>query len=121
MNNNQIKRYCLALDLIDDPALIAQYEYWHQAENGWPEVKASIQSSGVLQMEIYRTGNRLFMIIEASNDFDFNRKAQEDANNAIVQQWENMMSKFQKPLSWAGNGEKWVLMNKIFQLQSPDF
>ena len=114
---NNIKRYCLALDLIDDPVLIAEYEYWHQAKNGWSEVKTSIQASGIFQMEIYRTGNRLFMIIETEKDFDFDRKAQQDARNSKVQEWEKMMSKFQQPLPWANDGEKWIIMNKIFQLQ----
>lgn len=59
-----MKRHCLALDLIDDPLLIAEYEHWHKAENGWPEIKKSILESGITALEIYRTGNRLFMIME---------------------------------------------------------
>ena len=47
-------RYCLALDLVDDPLLIAEYEHWHKTENAWPEIKKSILDAGVMQMEIYR-------------------------------------------------------------------
>ena len=111
-----MKRYCLALDLVDDPALIAEYENWHKAENIWPAIKKSILDAGITDMEIYRTGNRLFMIVEADDDFSFEKKGVMDAANSEVQKWEQLMWKFQQPLSWAKNGEKWILMDKIFQL-----
>lgn len=109
-----MKRYCLALDLVDDPELIEEYEYWHS--NGWPEIKESIIHSGIMEMEIYRTGNRLFMIVETEGDFSFERKSELDAANRKVQEWESMMWKFQKPLPWAREGEKWIMMTRIFQL-----
>ncbi len=111
-----MKRYCLALDLVNEPALIAEYENWHKAENGWPEIKKSILDSGITDMEIYRTGNRLFMIMETDSNFSFDRKATMDAANSKVQEWEKLMWKFQQPMPWATNGEKWILMDKIFQL-----
>ncbi len=111
-----MKRYCLALDLIDDNALIAEYENWHKAENCWPEIKKSILDSGITQMEIYRTGNRLFMIMDTDETFTFERKAAMDAANTKVQEWEQLMWKFQSSIPWAKPGEKWVLMDEIFQL-----
>jgi L-rhamnose mutarotase len=112
-----MKKYCLALDLIDDPQLIEEYENWHRKENIWPEIKKSILDAGIVNMEIYRTGNRLFMIIEANDDFSFERKASMDADNPKVQEWERLMWKFQQSLPWAKEGEKWLLMNKIFELK----
>jgi len=111
-----MKRYCLALDLKDDPRLIEEYEYWHKAENGWPEVRKSILEAGILEMEIYRTGNRLMMIMETSDLYNETAKAASDAANPKVQEWEQLMWKFQQPLPWAREGEKWVLMKQIFQL-----
>lgn len=111
-----MKRYCLALDLTDDPALIAEYEQWHKSENAWPEIKSSILDSGITAMEIYRTGNRLFMIMEVTDNFSFEKKAQMDNDNVKVQEWEALMWKFQQPIAWAKPGEKWVLMDKIFSL-----
>lgn len=108
-------RYCLALDLIDDAALIAEYEYWHK--NVWPEIIASIKDAGITNMEIYRTGNRLFMIMEANEHFDSAKKAAADNANPKVQEWEKLMWKFQQPLPWAKEGEKWILMDKIFNLE----
>jgi L-rhamnose mutarotase len=67
-------------------------------------------------MEIYRTGNRLFMIMETDETFDGAKKAVADTANPIVQKWENLMWKFQQPLPWAKEGEKWIAMDKIFQL-----
>ena len=111
-----MKRYCLALDLIDDPDLINEYEYWHKAENAWPEIRESITGSGITDMQIYRTGNRLLMIMETVDDFSFERKSDMDAANVKVQEWEKLMWKYQQPLPWAKSGEKWLLMDKIFQL-----
>ncbi len=111
-----MKRYCLALDLKPNDVLIAEYEYWHKSENAWPEIKASIIGAGIANMEIYRIGNRLFMIMDTDDDFDFARKLTMDAANPKVQEWEQFMSKFQQPLPFAKENEKWVLMNKIFQL-----
>lgn len=111
-----MKRFCLALDLKDDAGLIAEYEEWHNKENIWPEITGSIKESGILNMEIYRTGNRLFMIMETTDDFSFERKAANDQRNATVQIWEELMWKYQQPLPWAKDGEKWVLMDNIFSL-----
>ena len=109
-------RHCLALDLVNDPTLIAEYEHWHKAENAWPEITKSILGAGIEQMEIYRTGNRLFMIMETNANFDPTKKAVMDAANPKVQQWEQLMWKFQSSIPWAKEGEKWVAMNKIFCL-----
>lgn len=111
-----MKRYTLALDLRDDPALIAEYEHWHRAENSWPEIRKSIEDAGIANMEIYRTGNRLFMIMETDESFSFEEKNAMDAGNQKVQEWEQLMWKFQQPLPWAKEGEKWIVMNKIFEL-----
>ena len=111
-----MKKYCLAVDLVDDDALIAEYENWHKKENAWPEITKSIKDSGITNMEIYRTGNRLFMIMETTDDFSFDRKAAMDEANPKVQEWEQSMWKFQQALPWAKKGEKWILMDKIFQL-----
>jgi L-rhamnose mutarotase len=112
-----MKRYCLSVDLVDNPELIAEYENWHKKENAWPAITESILHAGITQMEIYRTGNRLCMIIEADDGFSFERKAALDASNPRVQEWEQLMWKFQQPLPWAKKDEKWVVMDKIFQLQ----
>ncbi len=110
-----MKRFCLALDLKEDTKLIAEYEDYHK--NVWPEIIKSIKGSGIVVLDIYRTGNRMFMIIEANEDFSFEKKATLDAKNSKVQEWENLMWKFQQALPWAKTGEKWILMDKIFSLQ----
>ena len=107
-------KYCLALDLVDDEKLIAEYEKQHRAV--WPEIKASVKDSGITHLEIYRVFNRLFMIIEASNDFSFDKKNAMDAANPKVQEWEKLMWKYQQALPQAKPGEKWILTDKIFEL-----
>jgi L-rhamnose mutarotase len=109
-----MSRYALALDLRDDPQAIAEYEEWHRKV--WPEVQRSITDAGIELMEIYRTGNRLFMIIETGDSFSFARKAEMDASNPKVQEWERLMEQFQQRLPWAKSDEKWIVMDKIFEL-----
>ncbi len=109
-----MRRYCLALDLKDDIKLIEEYERFHL--HVWPEIKASIRSSGVESMEIYRFSNRMFLIMEVNDAFSFEKKAAADLANDKVQEWEELMWQFQQPVPGAGPGEKWVLMNKIFEL-----
>ena len=109
-----MKQFCLALDLKDDAALIAEYEAYHHAV--WPEILASIKEAGIGQMEIYRTGNRLFMIMKTEDNFSFEKKAVADATNEKVQEWEQLMWKYQQALPGSKPGEKWILMDKIFSL-----
>lgn len=109
-----MKRYCLALDLKDDPALIAEYEAYHRAV--WPEIIRSINDAGIETLDIYRTGNRLFMIMEVNENFSFEAKAKADLENPKVQEWETLMWTYQQALPFAQPGEKWVLMDKIFAL-----
>lgn len=108
------RRYCLTLDLKNDPQLIAEYRRYH--ENVWPEVIQSIRASGIMDMEIYLLGKRMFMIIEVDEKFTFEAKVQADQNNAKVQEWERLMWKFQQSLPEAKPGEKWLLMERIFSL-----
>lgn len=109
-----MKRYCLALDLVDDAKLIAEYEAYHQEI--WPEIIESIQSSGIDKMEIYRAGNRMMMLMEVNDQFSFETKAKADAENPKVQEWEKLMWKYQQAIPVAKPGEKWVLMERIFKL-----
>ncbi len=109
------RRYCLTLDLKDDPKLIAGYKHHH--ERIWPEVTKSLKDSGIHDLEIYLRGTRMFMILEVDERFSFENKARADAKNPKIREWEKLMWKFQKPLPDARPGEKWLLMERIFKLK----
>jgi L-rhamnose mutarotase len=110
------RRYCLTLDLKDEPALIAEYKRYH--EKIWPEITKSIRDAGIFDLEIYLHGTRMFMIMEVDESFSFERKSEADRSNARVQEWERLMWKFQQPSPGARPGEKWLLMDRIFKLES---
>lgn len=103
---------CFALDLVDQPELIAEYEGYHEPGNVWPEVLRDIRNQGVRRMHIWRTGNRLFMIADVEDDHPRTRPAEPK-----VSDWEALMWKFQKALPHAQPGDKWVPMHKIFDLE----
>src|SRR5688572_1607945 len=110
-----MRRYCLALDLKDDAELIAEYEQLHR--HVWPENETSILDSGVINLEIYRVSNRMFMILEVDESFTFERKAAMAGANPKVQEWEKLMWKFQQAIPGSKEGEKWRLMESIYQLK----
>jgi|TARA_X000000368_G_C22999048_1_gene698099 L-rhamnose mutarotase len=109
-----MKKYCLALDLKDDVDKINEYKDYHQ--DIWPEISKSLKDSGILNAEIYNTGNRLFMIIEVDKTFSFEKKLKMDLENPKVQEWEELMWNYQQALPQSEKGSKWVLMDKIFDL-----
>jgi L-rhamnose mutarotase len=109
-----MKRHCFSLDLINDPKLISEYKKYH--EKIWPEITNSIKSAGIENLDIYLAGNRLFMVMEVNNSFSFEKKTAMDLANPKVQEWENLMWKYQQKLPFAKEGEKWILMDNIYQL-----
>lgn len=109
-----MKRFCQALDLVDDPEKIKLYQQYH--ENIWPEVAANIKRRGIKDMQIWQVENRLFMIMEVADDFNPEEAQEITENDPVNEKWEALMSQFQKPLGVAKSDQKWVEMTKIFDL-----
>jgi L-rhamnose mutarotase len=112
-----MRRLYFALDLASDPALIAEYESWHRPERIWPEIVGSLRSAGVRELEIFRCGNRLTMVMEVPDDFSAAKQAALAAADEKIRFWEELMWKFQRPLPFAAAGEKWVAMARVFSLR----
>jgi L-rhamnose mutarotase len=104
-------RHILLIDLIDDAAAIARYERWHAAAAVPAAVCAHIRASGIVAMEIYRSGHRLVMVMETGDDYDPAR-----AESAAVGEWERKMNSVQQPLPWADPRAKWTPAAQIFSL-----
>jgi len=109
------RRFCMTLDLKDDPQSIADYKRHH--DEIWPGVTRSIKDSGIEDMEIYLLGTRMFMIMEVNETFSFEAKAKADELSPIVQRWEKLMWNFQEAIPQAKPGEKWLPMERIFKLE----
>ncbi|HZK64285.1 MAG TPA: L-rhamnose mutarotase [Puia sp.] len=108
------ERYCLALDLKNDPVLMEAYKAHHRKV--WPEILKSIRDAGIVSMEIYHCENRLFMIMETEPGFSFAKKTAADLGNPKVQEWEQLMNTYQQVLPGTEKAGKWRLMEKIFAL-----
>jgi L-rhamnose mutarotase len=111
-----MKTYCLALDLKDNPELIAQYRHYHQPDQFWPDLASHIRSAGVINEQIFLLGTRMVMVLSTTDDFAFERQAVLNRANPRMQEWERLMDRFQKRLPEAKDGEKWVRMEKIFEI-----
>lgn len=110
-----MKTYCLALDLKDDANLIEEYKRYHRPEAIWPEVLNMIRANGVLRERIFLLGTRMVMVLDTTDDFSFETKAAQESANPTMRAWEELMWRYQQPTPHAGPGEKWVLMEKIFE------
>ena len=112
-----IVRRCFAVDLEDDPESIARYRAWHAAGGVPAAVTAAIRQDGVLSLEIWLVGDRMFMIMEQDADQapDPEEKKARDSANPEVAAWDALMRKFQKPLPFAPD-QTWVEMERIYAL-----
>ncbi len=112
----KFKRYCKTLLLENDPSLIEAYREVHKPENTWPEITQGMKEVGILDMEIYIIQNRLFMIMDTVPDFDHDQAMKELAQKPRQAEWEAYVSRFQLTTSEATAAEKWVLMDRIYEL-----
>lgn len=111
-----VKRYCQTLDLRDNPELIAEYRKRHSRTEVWPEILAGIREVGILEMEIYIVGTRLFMIVETPIDFDWDSAMARLDTLPRQREWEAYMSVFQQADPHASSAGKWKLMERMFHL-----
>ena len=111
-----VKRYCQTMELKDDPLLIAEYRRRHNEEESWKEVRDGIREVGILEMEIYIIGNRLFMIVETPLDFNWDSAMERLATLPRQQEWEDYMALFQQCREGATSNEKWQMMERMFHL-----
>lgn len=110
------ERYCQTLELKDVPELIQEYIMFHSQAYAWPEIREGIRSVGILEMEIYISGNRLFMIVETPLDFDWDKAMAELATLPLQKEWEDYMAVFQLCKLGETSAEKWKKMERIFYL-----
>lgn len=116
----QFKRYCKTLSLKDDPELIEEYKKVHAMGNTWPEISRGMRQVGILDMEIYLWGNRLFMIMDTVADFDHEEAMKELADKPRQAEWEAYVSRFQGTSDEASAADKWELMERIYKLDQKE-
>ena len=112
----EVKRYCQTLELKDNPELIAEYRRRHSEGEAWQEIIDGIREVGILEMEIYLLDNRLFMIVEAPLDFDWDSAMARMATLPKQEEWEAYMAVFQQAEAGASSADKWQLMDRMFHL-----
>ncbi|MBQ5518187.1 MAG: L-rhamnose mutarotase [Bacteroidales bacterium] len=107
-----MKRYCQTLTLVDDEELIAKYVEAHA--HVWPEIIAGQRAVGIVDMQIYRRGRSLFMIMDTVDDFDFDRDMARLAGLPRQAEWEAYVAQFQGCAADASSADKWQMMERIF-------
>jgi L-rhamnose mutarotase len=110
------KRYCKTLSLKDDAQLIEDYKKVHAPGCAWPEITQGMREVGIIDMEIYILGTRLFMIMDTVPDFNHDHAMTELASKPRQSEWEAYVSRFQQTSAEATADEKWQLMERIYKL-----
>jgi L-rhamnose mutarotase len=116
-DSTQVKRYCMTLDLKENPELIEEYKYWHQDEHIWPEIPVGMREVGIRDMEIYLYGNRMFLIMETTMDFDLGKDFERMGQLPGQKEWADFVLKFQQSVPGAPNGSTWQLMERVYNLK----
>ena len=111
-----VKRYCQTLSLRDNPELIEAYRKAHSKEESWPEIRAGIREVGIVELEIYILGSKLFMIVETPLNFDWDKAMAKLATLPRQAEWEEYVAKFQQCAEGATSDEKWQMMERMFYL-----
>ena len=114
--NTAFRRYCKTLSLKDDSQLIEDYKKVHAPGAAWPEITQGMREVGIIDMEIYLLGTRLFMIMDTVPDFDHDRAMDQLAGKPRQSEWEAYVSRFQQTSADATADEKWQLMERIYKL-----
>lgn len=115
-SNNKLKRFCKTLSLKDDNQLIEDYKKVHAPGAAWSEITQGMLEVGIIDMEIYIFGTRLFMIMDTVADFDHDKAMTELATKPRQSEWEAYVSRFQQSSAEATADEKWQLMERIYKM-----
>lgn len=115
-----VRRYCQTLALRDDPELIAAYRALHSSEGVWQETLSAIRDAGILEMEIYLSGNQLFMVVELPADLPWDEAMRRMAQAPRQAEWEALTARFQQASPDQKSEEKWQMMERIFHRYDAD-
>ncbi|MFI0431480.1 L-rhamnose mutarotase [Mariniflexile sp. HMF6888] len=110
------KRYCKTMELLNDSALIEAYKKAHAKGAAWPEITQGMKEVGIINMEIYLFGTRLFMIMDTTADFNHDIAMNELAMKPRQSEWEAHMAQFQDSSVEATANQKWQLMDRIYEM-----
>ena len=110
------KRYVQRLDLKSDEEAIQLYRKLHSEECHWKEIRDGIREVGILEMEIYISGNRLVMVVDAPEDFNWDASMDKLASLPRQVEWEHLVAKFQECGENATSEDKWQMMERMFYL-----
>lgn len=114
--NTSFKRYCKTLELRNDMNLINAYKKAHAKGQAWPEITRGMREVGIIDMEIFLTGTRLFMIMDTVPEFDHEKAMKELSLKPRQSEWESYMSKFQIASSEASADQKWQFVERIYKM-----
>jgi len=107
------RQYFLTLNLKNDESLISIFEEHYQKGKVWPEILNSWSAAGILNMDMFRSGTCLLVVITVDKFFSIEKKIELDRTNLKVREWEELMDGFYSTDLKGLNENGWQLMSKV--------
>jgi len=105
----------LTVNLVADDKLQKEYLSYHSTQfEKWPEVSKGFCNANFQQLLIYKNERQLMLVIsipKGKSLDELNPKTTE--NNPRVNDWNNMMKKYQTGIEGTKPNETWVFLKKL--------
>lgn len=105
----------LTANLVADEKLQKEYVDYHTTQfEKWPEIAKGFCNADFQQLQVFKNGRQLILVIsipKGENLDKLNPKTME--NNPRVDDWNDLMKKYQTGIEDAKPGETWIFLKKI--------
>ncbi|WP_187264492.1 L-rhamnose mutarotase [Pontibacter beigongshangensis] len=105
----------LTASLVQDSTLQKEYLDYHATQfEEWPEVARGFCNASFQQLQLFKYGRQLMLIISIPKGASLEELDPKTAeNNPRVDDWNNLMKKYQEGIPDAAPGETWVFLKPL--------
>ncbi|WP_281635496.1 L-rhamnose mutarotase [Flavobacterium marginilacus] len=105
----------LTANLVDDPKMQKEYVDYHATQfEKWPEIAKGFCNADFQQLQVFKNGRQLMLIISIPKGESLDKlNPKTTENNPRVNDWNNLMKKYQTGIEGTKPDETWIFLNKI--------
>lgn len=111
----------MTANLVQDTIMQNEYMEYHRTQfEKWPEISKGFVNANFQQLLVYRNGRQLMLVISIPKGKtldELNPKTTE--NNPRVDEWNQIMAKYQEGIEDAPKGTTWVMFQKVNSFDLP--
>jgi hypothetical protein len=113
--SSEWKHILLTANLVEDEKMQNEYLAYHKTQfEEWPEISQGFCNADFQQLLLYKNGRQLMLVISIPADKtldELNPKTVE--NNPRMDEWNQIMGKYQEGINGTEPGEKWVFLSEV--------